>query len=154
MAASVRFAVAVHMLVLLALEREGRTSAYIAGSVNTNPVVVRRLLGRLRRAGLVAGHAGPGGGFTLRKRPRQVSLADVYRAVESKPLIALHEGPNPACPVGKNVGSVLAGVSRRAERATLDALGALTLAGVVGRVKTRAGGFLRASPGKSRAGRR
>jgi Rrf2 family protein len=139
---SVRFAVAVHVLVLLALERDGRTSSFVAGSVNTNPVVVRRILGRLHRAGLVQGHAGPGGGFTLMKDPRRISLADIYRAVESQPLIARHRGPNPACPVGKNVGRVLEGMSRRAERAMLASLAGLTLARVVGGVRARAGAAL------------
>lgn len=138
MAACVRFAVAVHVLVLLALQRGGCTSSFIAGSVNTNPVVVRRILGRLRRAGLVASHTGPGGGFALLKDPRRVTLGEVYRAVEGQPLIALHEGPNPSCPVGRNVGGVLEDVSRRAERAMLESLGGLTLASVVSRVRAKA----------------
>ncbi len=148
MAASVRFAVAVHVLVLLALERGGRTSSFIAGSVNTNPVVVRRILGRLHRAGLVAGHTGPRGGSALLKDPRQVSLAEVYRAVAGKPLIALHEGANPSCPVGKNVGSVLEGVSWRAERAMLESLAGLTLASVVSQVRRRAGAALARAAGR------
>jgi Rrf2 family protein len=139
MAESVRFAVAVHVLALLALERRECTSAYIASSVNTHPVVVRRILGRLHRAGFVVGHTGPGGGFALLKDPRAITLAAVHRAVESNTLIALHEGPNPKCPVGKHVGTVLAGVSRRAERAMLDSLASSTLASVVGQVRTRAG---------------
>ncbi len=143
MAESVRFAVAIHVLVLLAVEdRERKTSSYIAGSVNTNPVVVRRILSRLRRAGLVAGHTGPGGGFRLLRDPRQVSLAAVHRAVETRPPIALHQGPNPACPVGKNVGGVLAGVSDRVARAMLTALKGLTLAQIVSQVKARADGAL------------
>jgi Rrf2 family protein len=139
MAVSVRFAVAVHVLVLLALERAGRTSAFIAGSVNTNPVVVRRILGRLRRAGLVAGRTGAGGGFTLLKAPGRLSLAEVYRAVEGQAVIARHAAPNPACPVGRNIGGVLDRVSRRAERAMLESLAGLTLVSVVSQVKTKAG---------------
>src|SRR5262245_50505393 len=145
MAASVRFAVAVHVLVLLAIERGGRTSSYIAGSVNTNAVVVRRILGALRRAGLVVGHAGPGGGFELLRDPRHISLAEVYRAVEGRPLIAVHGAPNPACPVGKNVGGVLEGVSRRVEDAMLVSLSAQTLQRVVGQVRHRSGKALAAS---------
>lgn len=139
---SVRFAVAVHVLVLLALERGGCTSSFIAGSVNTNPVVVRRILGRLRRAGLVVGHTGPGGGFALLKDPRQLSLAEIYRAVEGRPVITCHEGSNPSCPVGKNVGHVLEAVSRRAERAMLESLGGLTVASVVSQVRIKAGAAL------------
>ncbi len=138
MAASVRFAVALHVLVLLALERRAVTSAYIAGSVNTNPVVVRRILGAVRRAGLVAAHTGPGGGFRLRKPGAQITLADVYRAVEGAPIIAQHDDPNRSCPVGRHVGGVIEVVARRAERAMLGSLAASSLHDVAGRVKRRA----------------
>jgi len=151
MAESVRFAVAVHVLVLLALERAGRTSSSMAGSVNTNPVVVRRMLGSLRRAGLVRGHGGPGGGFALVKDPRHISLAQIYRAVEGRPLIARHEGPNRACPIGRNMGSVVEAVSLRAERALLESLGRQSLAAVVGQVRTRAGAHLGHRPAARRS---
>src|SRR5262245_30203127 len=138
MAASVRFAVALHVLVLLSLERDGATSAYIASSVNTNPVVVRRILGALRRSGLVVARPGPGGGFALRRARGRIKLADVYRAVEGAPVIGRHRDANRACPVGRHVGGVIDTVARRAERAMLSALAALTLEDVADRVKRRA----------------
>ena len=88
---------------------------------------------------------GPGGGFALLKDPRHVSLAEVYPAVGGKPLITVHERPNPSCPVGKNVGGVLEGVSRRVERAMLGSLAGLTLARVVTQVRTRAGAAVAAA---------
>ena len=147
MAASVRFAVALHVLALLAVERHAATSAYIAGSVNTNPVVVRRILGALRRGGFVIAHTGPGGGFALRKAKARITLAEVYRAVEHAPLIALHQDPNRSCPVGRHVGGVIGIVARQAERAMLGSLAAVTLDDVAGRVKRRA-----AAPRAARTG--
>ncbi|HEX4794742.1 MAG TPA: Rrf2 family transcriptional regulator [Humisphaera sp.] len=109
MAASTRFSVGVHILTLLAHE-DGRalTSDYIAGSVNTNPVVIRRMLALLGKAGLVTSTEGAGGGSTLAKRPERIALADVYRAVDPGTLFAeSRSDPNPLCPVGRSVHSVL-----------------------------------------------
>jgi DNA-binding IscR family transcriptional regulator len=58
-----KLTVGVHILALLAMMGETQlTSEQIAGSVNTNPVVIRRLLGLLRTAGYVESTSGPGGG--------------------------------------------------------------------------------------------
>ena len=134
MASSVKFAVGVHILVLLAARGETpSTSAFIASSVNTNPVVVRRLLGRLRQAGLVRITPGPLGGAILRRPASGITLRQVYDALETQPVIALHEGPNPACPVGRHIGEVLAGVTAAAEEAVHAELAALTLEEIVRR---------------------
>ena len=107
---SLRFAVAIHVLVLLAAVEEPATSAFIAGSVRTNPVVIRRILGRLKRAGLVAGRSGPRGGFRLARPPRRISLAEVYVAVEQGGAGPRTHRPNPRCPVAKHVTGVIASV--------------------------------------------
>jgi Rrf2 family protein len=104
-----RFAVAVHILTLVA---EGRgapvTSEYIAGSVNTNPSLVRRLLTQLTRAGLTTSQLGVGGGALLARPAEQITLRDVYRAVAEGELFGLHrEQPNPLCPVGRNIQGML-----------------------------------------------
>jgi Rrf2 family protein len=140
MSTSSRFVVALHILTLLETEG-GRpvTSAYIAGSVNTNPGVIRRLLSTLARAGLVTSRLGAGGGALLAKPARQIRLLDVYRAVESADLFALHRSPpNPQCPVGKNIQPALSGMLRRAERALEGELGHVTVAQVVRSVTGRA----------------
>jgi Rrf2 family protein len=106
---SSRFTVAVHVLTLLAYE-EGRalTSDYIAGSVNTNPVVIRRVLGLLSKAGLISTTEGAGGGTVLAKPPKRITLADVFHAVEQGELFALPPNePNPLCPVGRCVQTIL-----------------------------------------------
>jgi Rrf2 family protein len=132
-----RFAAAVHVLTLLALNKAPLTSDYIAGSVCTNAVVVRRLLGRLREAGLVSAVQGAGGGFALAVDPRSLTLRMVYEAVDEREMIAIHSDPNPRCPVGRNIGDVLHEVTSRAERAMLDALSSTTVAQLTRRVKSR-----------------
>ncbi|HEY0709845.1 MAG TPA: Rrf2 family transcriptional regulator [Polyangia bacterium] len=107
---SSRYTVAIHVLTLLAYgANEPMTSEYIAESVNTNPVVIRRLLGTLREANLVTSQPGPGGGWQLLRAPKAITLRDVYRIVEADPLFALHSNtPNPRCPVGGRIQGVLA----------------------------------------------
>ena len=84
------------------------TSDYIAGSVNTNPVVIRRILALLARASLVRTQEGARGGTTLARPAEQIDLLAVYRAVEGGGLFALHpQPPNPACPVGCNIQAAL-----------------------------------------------
>jgi Rrf2 family protein len=109
MPSSSRFTVAVHVLTLLAHE-EGRalTSDYIAGSVNTNPVVIRRVLGLLAKAGLVSTAEGAGGGTVLAKTAKKISLADIFAAVEQGDIFVLpRKDPNPLCPVGRSVQTIL-----------------------------------------------
>lgn len=109
MAQSSRFAVAIHVLTLLAYE-EGKwlTSDYIAGSVNTNPVVIRRILTLLSKAGFVSTAEGTGGGTVLACPAGSITLADVCKAVEVGAYITLPPNdPNPHCPVGRCVQMIL-----------------------------------------------
>ena len=135
MSRNVRFAVAVHILVMLALESEPRTSAVIADSVHTNPVVIRRILGLLRRAGLVDGRMGAGGGFRLARPARAIRLDEVFRAVEADGAAPPAHRPNPRCPVAGRVTRVLDDVGRHAERAFLATLAGRSLADVTRQVR-------------------
>src|SRR5947209_16597533 len=82
---SSKLSVGIHMLTIFALKPgEPLTSEFIACSVNTNPVVVRRLLGSLRTAGLVESRTGVGGGWSLRVDPERITLLDILRAVEPR----------------------------------------------------------------------
>lgn len=116
---STRFTIALHILTLMASNRgEAITSEYIAGSVNTNPVVVRRLLGMLRRNGFVTSQPGIGGGWQLIRDADSITLLEVRRAVNEGSPFSLHsQPPNPACPVGRNIQAALVGVYSDAERA-------------------------------------
>ena len=104
MTGSSRFSTAVHILALLALESDRPlTSEYVASSVNTNPVVIRRLLRKLADAGLVASTPGSTGGSRLARDSRRITLQDVFSAVESGELFGEHsQQPNAKCPVGKH----------------------------------------------------
>jgi Rrf2 family protein len=136
---SSRFIVAVHALALLARAGGGAmTSDSIAASVNTNPVVVRRVLGRLARAGLVVTQKGAKGGVRLRRLPADIELGEVYAAVESGPLFAAPpRRPNTACPVGSGLAGALDPALHAAEDAVKSALARTTLAVVVRRLRSR-----------------
>lgn len=135
-----RYTVAIHMLTLLAFcGPDAQTSEFIAGSVNTNPVVVRRLLASLREAGLVASRGGPGGGWHLLREPRQITLGEVFLAVEGGALFPLHASkPNPRCPVGKNIQAALETIFKDAQETLVQTLARTTLAQLLQDVKTLA----------------
>jgi Rrf2 family protein len=84
MAVNTRFATGVHAMVLLAAEPETlQTSEAIASRLETNPVVVRRVFSMLHHAGLVASHKGPSGGSMLARPAKQITLADIYKALDT-----------------------------------------------------------------------
>ncbi|MCZ8511856.1 Rrf2 family transcriptional regulator [Paenibacillus filicis] len=133
---SSRFSIAVHILSLVTLSTSPCTSDYIAASVNTNPVVIRRITGLLKKAGLVTVKAGTGGTY-LRRPPEDITLLDVYRAVEvveEDDLFHFHEHPNPDCPVGRNIESTLRADMHRAQSAMERELAQVTLRQVVSRI--------------------
>lgn len=138
-----RFTVAVHLLALMSAGQErcagtALTSESAAESVNTNPVVVRRILGSLRKAGLVSSHPGPTGGWLLLREPHEITLRDVYRAVEGEALFSLHHRPPSShCEVGRNIQHSLEGYFGAAERAMEDTLAQHTIADVVEDVRAR-----------------
>ena len=132
-----RFAVAVHILTLLEQQRgEPVTSEYIAGSVNTNPSLVRRLVGMLTKAGLTTSQLGSGGGTLLARPAGKITLLDVYQAVDEGELFAMHrERPNPACPIGRNIQAALESHFATASRALEDELRQVTIAEVLADVR-------------------
>lgn len=106
---SSRLPIAAHILLAI-VEFDGRektTSTFLAGSVNVNPVIIRNTLRQLKAAGLINVKAGEGGS-SLAKEPKEITLLDVFDAVEKEEeLFHFHENPNPECPVGKNVHAIL-----------------------------------------------
>ncbi len=104
-----RFAVGTHVMTVLAYTApELATSEYIASSVNTNPVVIRRLLSQLASKNLVRSQLGPGGGWELRADPADVSLLAVFDAtVDGEFVPGPPSEPNPECPVGRSIHCVL-----------------------------------------------
>jgi Rrf2 family protein len=130
MAESCRFAFAVHILAMLAHQPgRGVTSEFLAGSVNTNPVVVRRIISSLRRAGLVCCAKGAGGGATLCRAPESIRLDEIYRAIEpQRSLAARRHRPNLRCPVARRIKRVLEDVYAAAHAAFESSLAERTLA--------------------------
>ena len=105
-----RFTIAVHTLLCIAFfnPKYKVTSSFIASSVQVNPVIIRRILGQLKEAHLVAVEAGIGGASLL-KPLEEITLQDVFNAVEctGDSFFHFHENPNPACPIGHVIHDVL-----------------------------------------------
>ena len=128
---------AVHVLAVLAYKEGDRvTSACLADSVNTNPVMVRRLLLSLQKARLVETCKGAGSGSRLSRSPRRINLAEVYRAVEDAESFAKPtRKPNAACPVGHCILEALSSLFASAQKAMEMDLAKTTLADVIDAVK-------------------
>jgi Rrf2 family protein len=140
MRTSCRFAMAVHVLSVLAYKEGDRvTSAMLASSVNTNPVMVRRLLLALQRAKLVDTCKGAGSGSRLNRSPGRINLAEVYRAVEfAETFSSPSRKPNTECPVGHCIRETLEKVFTSAQSAMERDLEKTTLASLLDAVKASA----------------
>ncbi len=128
-----RFAVATHILTLLQLQNgTPATSEFIASSVNTNPSLVRRVLQQLGKAGLTTSQMGTGGGALLARAAETISLLDIYLAVDEEGAIfAIHQNPNPMCPVGRNIQAALKAQIEAAEQAMQRQLTKTTIAEMI-----------------------
>jgi len=138
MSANSRMTIAIHVLsYMVAAERKRPdpvTSDRIASSVATNPVVIRRMLGLLRKAHLVVSRRGANAGWRLARPPEAISLLDVYRAVEEGQLFALHASPpNPSCPVARSLKPALSRIYGRLEARLERQLAGTTVAQVLGK---------------------
>ncbi|MEK6282783.1 MAG: Rrf2 family transcriptional regulator [Acidobacteriota bacterium] len=137
MSTSSRFAVAVHVLTLMAwADDEPLKSEQVAESVQTNPVVIRRMLCELAEAKLVVSQTGAMGGSKLAREPGQITLFDIYQAVESPSVFSLHRHPpSRNCPVGVNIGTVLNEVLDEVDSAVERVLANITVKDVVSRLR-------------------
>jgi len=125
-----RYSVALHILLLVSDGNAGEsTSARMAWSIGTNPVVVRRIAGQLSRAGLITVQRGPGGA-ALSRPASAITLRDVWRAIhpEREKLLRVHARTNPACPTGSQVPQLLRSRFDLAETVLLDHFSTTTLA--------------------------
>lgn len=134
-----RFTVAIHILSLLALNNgESRTSEELAQSVNTNPVVIRKILGVLRKAGLIQIQMGQGGGASLAIPPEEITLRDVYMVFDER-LFALHSNkPNNKCICGKNIQPILMEVFSETEQVLVNKLENKTIGQISSEILKRA----------------
>lgn len=128
---SSRFTLAIHIFACIdTFEKEYKvTSDFLAGSTNVNPVVVRRILGQLKAAGLIEVARGTGGAKAA-KPLNEITFLDVYRAVECVEdgnLFHFHENPNANCPVGRNIHRILDDKLLRVQNAMEQELASITL---------------------------
>ena len=130
---SSRFTMAIHMFACIdTFTDQKMTSDFMAASIGTNPVIVRKLLQQLKAAGLIE-VSRVTGGVTVTKPLNEITFLDIYKAVECTPdeeLFHFHENPNQACPVGKNIHHVLDDKLAKVQEAMERELAAITLADV------------------------
>ena len=129
---SSRFTVALHIFACVdTFKGEYKiTSDFLASSINTNPVIIRNILTKLKNAGLIIVARGTGG-ITLTRPLSDISFYDVYQAiepVENGELFHFHEAPNPNCPVGKNIHGLLDGKLKSIQSAMENEMKKYTLA--------------------------
>ena len=128
-----KFTIAVHILTMLASAKDSSLkSDYVAKSINTNPVVVRRIWANLAKAGLLLSRTGSGGGARLAREASEITLLDVYRAVEIGCLFPVQPNlPNQHCQVGKNIQGVLEEIIQDVQQKMEQALVEVTIADVL-----------------------
>ena len=132
---SSRFTIAIHILTCIETFKNDYkvTSDFLAGSINVNPVVIRRLLSQLKAAGIIEVARGTGGANAARPL-KEITMLDVYRAVEcvdKGELFHFHENPNPKCPVGRNIHNVLDSKLDMVQRAMEDELGRISMEEII-----------------------
>ncbi len=128
---SSRFTIALHIFTCVDVFKDEYkvTSDFLAGSINTNPVVIRKILTQLRNAGLITVARGTGG-ITVNRPLSEITFYDVYQAiepVENGDLFHFHEAPNPECPVGRNTHGFLHGKLKAIQGATEDEMKKYTI---------------------------
>ena len=130
---SSRFTMAIHMFACIDTFSDTKmTSDFMAGSIGTNPVIIRKLLQQLKASGLIEGLRGTGG-VKITRPLSEITFLDIYKAVECTPdelLFHFHENPNQNCPVGKNIHKVLDSRLGEVQKAMEDKLAEMTLADV------------------------
>ena len=133
MATNTQFSIAVHLMIALGYGG-GRqaTSGELAGSINTSPSFVRRILAKLSKSGLVSTTTGKSGFCLLAKKPEEISLLEIYKAVDAPQTFAIHDYPvQSQCRVSCNIESVMRKVLTRAQNSFEGSLGETTLAELI-----------------------
>lgn len=131
-----KFTIGIHIITAIDYfkDMDRVNSEFLAGSIGVNPVIVRTVISQLREAGIVQTQRGSSGA-ELRKRLDEITLYDIYKAVGSvdteEGLFHFHEQPNPDCPVGRNIHTVLDHRLVDAQRAMEEQLKGTTLADIV-----------------------
>lgn len=137
---SSRLTIAIHMLLCIDQFSGERkvTSNFLAGSIGVNPVIIRNVLLKLQDAELVTTAAGIGGS-KLAKAPADITMLDVFKAVEDseEALFHFHENPNPACKVGRTVHAVLDDRLSLVQQAMENSMKSVTLQSIIDDMKKK-----------------
>jgi Rrf2 family protein len=130
-----RFQIAIHILTLLDYEQgELLSSEYIAGSLNTNPALVRKEISNLRNHGLIDSKEGKGGGYSLGIPANKISLGLIYQTVKTGATLGTSKNqPNPSCPVGRQINERIDSLYADVDHALLAKLNSITLADFSGK---------------------
>lgn len=136
-ATNTQFSIAVHLMVALGVNRERQaTSSELASSVNTSPSFVRRILAKLSKANLVSTTTGKAGSCLLAKKPEDISLLEIYRAVDAPKTFAIHDYPvQRRCRVSCNIESAMSKVLVKAQKSFERSLSETRLAEVIADIK-------------------
>ncbi|WP_300685731.1 Rrf2 family transcriptional regulator [Chryseobacterium sp.] len=120
-----RFATAVHIMTLLAKSpQEWLTSEWVAGSINVNPVIVRKEMSVLREAGLIISRQGKEGGSHLAKNAEMITISEIYKAVKNTEVLGKkNQNPNPDCSVGREINSHLNTLFEETDHLVVNFLG-------------------------------
>jgi Rrf2 family protein len=139
MANNTQFSIAIHIMAALACGCDKDiTSSTLAGSVNTSPSFVRRVLAKLSKAGLVETATGKAGKTWLARDPKQVSLLDIYQAVEAPKVFAIHDyAEQKGCMVSCHIKEALDKALGKTQKAMEASLKETSLAQVVIEVKKK-----------------
>lgn len=137
MATNTQFSIAVHLMLALGMKcGEEVTSAQMAMSVNTSPSFVRRILAKLSKANLVATTTGKSGFTSLAKTADQISLLEIYKAVDAPQTFAIHDYPKQNfCRVSCNIEKTMNKVLNNAQNSFENSLAETSLAEVIADIK-------------------
>jgi Rrf2 family protein len=137
MAVNTQFPIAVHIMAALGFRHgEDTASALLAGSVNTSPSFVRRVLAKLSRAGLVETATGRAGACWLAKEAKDISLLDIYQAVDAPKAFSIHGySAQKACPVSCHIKSALEKALAKTQKAMEASLDKTSLAQIIADLK-------------------
>ncbi|MCW4030170.1 MAG: Rrf2 family transcriptional regulator [Candidatus Bathyarchaeota archaeon] len=135
MRTSTRFPIAVHTLMIIAAftNQQKVNSDLISQSTGVNPVIIRNIFTQLKKANLISVSPGPGG-TTLTKKPQQITLWDIFTAVETKKtedIFRFHGNVSPNCPIGSNVHELLYSHLDDAVEALKKELSSVTIADLI-----------------------
>lgn len=134
-----RFTIAVHIITCVEYFKDTATvtSNFLAGSVGANPVVIRTVMSKLRKAGIISTSQGKSG-ISLARPLDEISFYDVYATldcVDETGLFHFHEHPNEDCPVGRNIHKAMNGKLKEIQNSMENEMRQISLADIADDVR-------------------